>query len=223
MTHVFQGGGLAARATFARNGSNLVVTLENISPCDVTCPEEVLTAVFFDLDGLDSDTLTPVSAVLSDGSHVLFPISGDGTASGQIGGEYGFWPDLGAGPSWMGQTVISAVGLGNLIGPKTLFPGPPLYSPDSPNGLAYGLVCSADDPNGGNAKVTGAVPLVQTGVTFTLAGLPEGYALADSVHNVAFNYGTDLSPIPAPGALVLGIIGMAMVGWRTCRRRPDLD
>ena len=215
ISRTYSDGELLARATFATDGGNLLVTLENISPFDVTAPEQVLTAVYFDLaDGVE---LTPVMAVLSSGSEVLFPVEGDGLDSqGEIGGEYAYRDDLTCGPS---SRVIAASGLDDTLGPKHLFPGTGLWHPVSPNGLGYGLVSLGDNPTEGNAKVTGMVPLVQNGVVFTLTGLPANYDLAANLQNIEFNYGTEFSPTPVPGALVMGVMGMALIGWRTRRER----
>lgn len=210
------GLGLAADVTFAQDGENLVITLENTSTYDVLAPQQVLTGVFFDLATV---TLTPVSVVLANGSFVLFPVSGDGTdSSGEIGGEYGFRDDL-TGTS-TGELVISAVGMDDLVGKKDLFPGETLWDPDSPNGLGYGIVSVGDDATVGNTPVTGSVPLVNNGVVFTLSGLPTGFDLDGSVSNVSFNYGTGLnSIIPAPGALLLGMIGLGLARMAVRRIR----
>jgi hypothetical protein len=208
LSRTYTEGNLAARATFAQDGTSLVVTLENISPFDVTVPEEVLTAVYFDIPGV---TLTPVKAVPTPGSQVLFPVMGDGLDSnGEVGSEWAFRDDLTCGPTC---TVIAGSGLDDTLGPPHLFPGEPLWHPVSPNGLGYGITSGGDDPSLGNAKVTGAVPLIQNGLVFTLTGLPPGFDLEGNLGRVEFNYGTEFSPTPAPGAVVLGAIGLALVGW----------
>ena len=206
VTASFEMGRLSAEATFAADGNNLLVTLVNTSTYGSRNPSEVLTAVYFNLPGV---TLTPESAVLTDGSVVLFPVTGTGVDSnGEIGGEYAYLDGLTVVPT--GATkVITAVGLDDIAGPPDLFPGEPLWNPDSPDGLGYGLVASTD---GGNPAVTGRQPLVQNGVLFTLSGLPTGFDVDGLVADVTFNYGTEFNPIPAPGAILLGVIGLATTG-----------
>lgn len=218
LTVTFSQDHLAARATFVQDGTDLFVTLENISTFDVLAPSDVLTAVYFDMDG--AITLTKVRATLTDGSEVLFPPENndDGLdANGEVGGEYAYRNNL-SGPA---HNVISGVGLDDYMGPNDLFPGTPLWGPpsDSPNGLGYGITSDGDDPTVGNAKVTGDVPLVRSGIIFEFSGLPIGYDLDTSVHNVLFNYGTEFSPTPAPSAMALGATGLAIAGWWTRRRR----
>src|SRR5262249_17851368 len=79
-------GNLAASATFEARGSNLVVTLTNTSSSDVLVPTDVLTAVFFDIDG--NPTLTRTSAVICGNCSVLFaPAGGSGP---NVGGEWAY-------------------------------------------------------------------------------------------------------------------------------------
>jgi hypothetical protein len=78
-----------AEVTFAMQGTNLIVTLTNEATVDQDVPTDILTAVFFSLDGLPG--LTGVSGVLTPGSTV---VCGAGVAScGQpldnvVGGEW---------------------------------------------------------------------------------------------------------------------------------------
>jgi hypothetical protein len=219
-TYTYVDDPLAARATFAKDGTNLVVTLENISTFDVMSPGQVLTGVYFDLDG--SISLTPVSVALTAGSTVLFPEmsnTADGLdSSDEVGGEFAYREDLDVPPSPT-YRVAASVGLDDELGAPYLFPGEPLWGPasEAPDGLGYGIVSAGDDPTSGNAKVTGAVPLVKNGVVFVLDGLPDDFNVDTGISNVWFNYGTEFNPIPAPGAFVLGAIGIGILGWM--RRR----
>jgi hypothetical protein len=216
-------GDLLAKVTFAQDGGNLVVTLENISEFDVWNPADVLTAVFFNISGV---TLTPVSAALADGSTIVFPLAADLPAAqadgldinDEFGGEWGYRSDLAAGLIPTGAThVIAAVGLEDLVGPPHLFPGYDLDQPDSPDGINYGILSKGDVTSTGTPNVTGTEPLIWYGAVFTLSGLPESFDLENNISAIAFNYGTDLNVIPAPPAALLGVLGLALVGWVTRR------
>lgn len=199
-------GNLAASATFGVSGSNLLVTLTNTSLADVLVPAQVLTAVFFDLPG--GVTLSPVSALLGAGSTVLFgPSNG-----GNVGGEWAYIGNLNA-PA-PGNAGVSSSGLG-LFGDGN-FGGSDLQGPVSVDGLQYGITSAGDAWFTGNAAVTGKFALIKNQVVFTLSGLGAGSDLA-SISNVTFQYGTSLtenpSVVPAPAAALLGVIGLALVGW----------
>lgn len=193
---------LDATVIFQRSGSDLLVTLINSSSADVMTPEDVLTGVFFDIAG-PGLSLAAQSATLDTGSVVRWGASEPG---GGVGGEWAFRSGLSGAP---GGTAygISAAGLG-LFGPHEAFPGANLHAQNGPQGLNYGLLSAADDPLTGNTPVTGQFPLIQSGVVFTLSGLPEEFDLA-SITNVNVQYGTSLSEpsfitpiisVPAPTA-----------------------
>ena len=197
--------GRAASVTFDVSGSNLLVTLTNTSTADVLAPTDVLTAVFFDIQG--NPNLSRVSAKLSSGSTVLFPPSGTGTDSGGVvGGEWAYLSNLSSTPFNTSQG-ISSTGL-NLFGGKNRFPGTNLQGPVSPDGLQYGLTSAGDDPLTGNTPVTGGYALIKNSVDFILGGLPSGFQLS-RISNVHFLYGTNLTdvsfsgsppgPVPVPG------------------------
>ena len=220
-------GDLVGRVTFDQDGQNLLVTLENIAPSGATCPEEVLTGVYFDLLGLTSEQLgdlVRVRAVLTPGSVVVNPVSGDGLdTNDEVGAEYGFGHEL---PSGLpGRMVISAVGLDDYIGPPHLFPGENLWGPpsDAPDGLGYGIISGLGPM--ANAKVQ-EVPLVQNGVIFTLSGLPEGFVLHESpvhVQVAALNYGTEFNPVvPVPSAVWGGMMLLVAMGVVAGIRRRKL-
>src|SRR5262249_19247162 len=137
--------------------------------------------------------LTPVSAVLGNGSTVLFPdpaFAPSGTdPGGVVGGEWAYKSGLSGTPGSAKQGVSSS-GYG-LFGPSDLFPVDDLQSPTSPDGLQYGLV-SAGGVSGSNPNLTGKYALIKNSVVFTLSGLPQGFTTND-ISNVWFQYGTDLS------------------------------
>ena len=206
-------GDLAARATFDIVGSDLIVTLTNTSDVDVLVPADVLTAVFFDIAG--DPVLTPETAVVVLGSVVHF---GGTDPGGVVGGEWAYRAGLSGAP---GDTTrgISSAGFG-LFGPGDLFSGSNLSGPTSPDGLDYGITSAGDDVATGNTPVTGATPLIQNAVVFTL-GVPDGVMLSD-ISNVYFQYGTSLAEpsfphTPEPGTVVL--IASAVGALAILRRR----
>jgi MYXO-CTERM domain-containing protein len=90
----------------------------------------------------------------------------------------------------------------------------------SPNGIEYGLVNALfiGGANGGpNGPLNGPNALLTCSVTYTFYGFAD-FDEGD-IRNVMFNYGTDFSPIPAPGAALLGVIGLGTIAW--IRRRSS--
>ncbi len=195
--------GRAASAVFGLSGNTLTVTLTNTSAADVLDPAHVLTALFFDSSG----ALTPVSAALGAGSTVFFGPNG----GGNIGGEWAYASGLVGAPGGATRGISSA-GFGLFGGAN--FNGPDLAPPAAIDGLNYGLTSAGDNLANGNAAVTGNFPLIKNSAVFTLT-TSGGFDLG-SISNVSFQYGTALGEggvVPAPGAALLGAIGLGLVGW----------
>ncbi len=218
----FSSGNRAATVNFDSSGGDLIVTLTNTSTFDVLVPTDVLTAVFFELDG--NPTLTRVSALLPAGHSVLVGGTGVDVTPGDrvVGGEWSYLSGI-TNPSGHNQGV-SSTGVGS-FGPGNLFPGGNLQGPASPDGLQYGITSAGDDLLTGNGGVSGQ-HLIRNSVVFTLSGFsgePDNVITA-----VRFLYGTSLDEpqfegettviVPEPSTLALAIGGLAIAGL-LCRRR----
>ncbi len=217
-------GALAASASFDIVGGQLQIVLANISGVDVLVPSNVLTGMFFNVNG--NPALARLSA-LSNGTTYLgaAPISGAGTV---VGGEWGYKNGL---AQYGANTGISSSGLG-LFGPPNLFPGANLAGPASPDGLQYGLTSAGDNSATGNGGIMGN-ELTKSAVTFMLGSLSAGFTLAD-ISNVTFQYGTALSDphfpgngggggggggeLPEPGTLTLFGLGALALAARRKRK-----
>lgn len=220
----FTQGTLSARATFEKVGGNLRITLENIAAGTVEKQENMLTGVFFNLAGVTFDagnltnTVAPSAAALAHGDGPIVNPDmadlddGDGLdGNGEIGGEWAY-EDFQVGVHVPGANfAVGSVGMDFLLGnDDLLFRGPALDAPDdSPDGINYAITpLGGLGPNPkGNA---GKNPLSRGGVVITLF-TSDSWNESD-IGNVSFNYGTGLNPIPAPGAVLLGMLGLSMVG-----------
>lgn len=221
----FAQGNLAANATFSKSGDNLTITLRNTATVDVANPTDVLTGLFFDIAG-PAALLTRVSALLESltGTPVLFasgtnqPFTGYNGTNGDVGSEVGYRTGASTQQAGIGDHAIGHVGMEDFLGVQ--FMGAPtrfdsndannLQGPLSPNGIEYGLVNSTYT-GGGNNPVNGPNALITNGMIYTFTGFA-GFNESD-ISNIRFNYGTEFNPvIPAPPAVLLGILGFSMVG-----------
>jgi hypothetical protein len=220
-------GTLSASVEFDIVGTDLIVTLTNTSTADVLAPGDVLTAVFFNLDG--DPALSRDSAVLN-ASTVFYDSDGQ-PAGGVVGGEWAYLNGL---TQYGANAGISSSGFG-LFGPSNVFPGANLAGPVEPDGVQYGLLSAGDDINTGNGGITGSDGLIRNSVTFTLDSLPAGFTSAD-IGTVTFQYGTALTethiigectencpPLlqtPEPGSLALIAVGaLALAATRRKLKR----
>jgi hypothetical protein len=218
VTFATASGPIAASVSFNLVGGNLEVILTNTGTGDVTAPNQVLTAVFFDISGADP-TLNPLSAVLNGGSTVFYDADGQ-PAGGVVGGEWAYASGLSGAP--LGADYgISSSGFG-LFGPGDLFPGADLEDPVSPDGVQYGLLSAGDNTATGNGGITGSGGLIKNSVKFTLDSVPTGF-LVSQISNVSFQYGTGLDEpnipaIPEPETYAMLLAGLGLMGFVARRR-----
>lgn len=213
----FSSGDLAATADFTlTGGGQLQVVLTNTSTQDVEYPNQVLTALFFDVNS--SVILTPDTALLTAGSTVFSDPDGQ-PVGGNVGGEWayntGFYGPNGA------NSGISSAGF-SLFGAAN-FNGPDLDNmPASVDGFGYGISSAGDiigNQDHGNPIQTGTVPLINNSVTFlfNVTGTPIDL---DNIQHMSVQYGTSLSEpniVPIPAAAWLfgsALLGIAGVGYR---------
>jgi hypothetical protein len=217
-------GTLSASATFGASGTDLLVILTNSSGSDVLHPRDVLTAIYFDIEG-SLLSLARDSAIIGPTSAVLFGTTDPG---GVVGGEWEYLSNASV-TTPLGQNyVISSSGL-DLAGNGGLFPGSNLQGPVSVDGIQYGITSEGDDPDTGNAAVKGKNALVKNQVVFKLSGLPAGFDPSTSVRNVQFQYGTTscskkgtgkdvcVTGIPEPGTLSMLALSIFFITRRRVR------
>ena len=212
--------GLGATAEFEIVGSDLCITLTNISTKDALGPADMLSGLFFDLTG--NPSLTPVSAFLAGGSTVIITPSGaagpDG--GGNVGGEWAYKSGLSSAPHGANQGLAavgySAIGFGN-----GNFNGPNLAGPGS--GAVNGPQMSITSLNDNLLTYSGAdTEYIRNSVKFTLSGLPGGFLLSD-ISNVSAQFGSSLDEpnlaVPEPATLAFLGIGLVVLGLSRRRRR----
>ncbi len=220
---------LHASVTFAVSNLDLIITLANTGSYDPSVSADILTSIFFKIDG--DPALTPVSAQLGPDASVIghpLPLGFDGN----VGGEWAYQNDLTKAPSGANEG-ISTVGF-KWFKANDLFPGPNLQGPKAPGGVKFGITTINDlySNDKGGLKSQG---LIQAEVIFTLADLPEGFEYTDiatEISDVTFQYGTNLkqpdilgdaiAQIPEPSTISLvaaGLLGALTLARRKMSRR----
>jgi hypothetical protein len=174
---------LSASATFTVSNLELIVTLSNTGTFDPQTANDILTAVFFTLDG--DPKLTPESAQLAPGSSVIghrLPLE----FTGDVSSQWAYKNDLVGAPDGTDEG-ISSTDL-KWFNTKNALSKDKIKGFGSLNGVSFGLT-TPDDLGGhdrGNLKNQG---LTQNSVVLTFGGLPTNFSIAD-ISDVTFQYGT---------------------------------
>lgn len=185
-------GALSASAMFDFTGDILTITLTNAAALGSALdPGAMLTGLTFDLLGAD---LIPLSAsveagAIANGSNCDQVVGGCTAATTNVGGEFSYY-DAGN-TQW-----IASAGYIPGNGSSGNFGGSSLQSPDSLNGVEFGIADCGYVDGSGNGGVENQA-LIRCGAVFTLSGVG-AYSIGD-LSNVLFRYGTDLSEPVIPG------------------------
>ena len=203
---------LQASATFVVSNLELVVTLSNDATFDPNDAPDILTGVFFAIEG--DPALTPVSAMVGPGSLMIDhrPLSG---FTGDVGSEWAYRNSLTGAPLGANEGV-SSTDL-KWFGKKNLFPGRNIPGAGSLNGVAFGLTTLFDSPGNDRSNIKNQ-SLIENSAVFTFSGLSEGFALAD-ISGITFQYGTSLKQpeltgvtvVPEPTPIMLVAAGLGLL------------
>lgn len=228
MTVDFNDGTRAAQATFeifdlGGGNSELRIKLQNLTTVGVEIPMQVLTGLWFNI--ADPTNLSGGSVWLTAGSSILNADKADNDPDGDgveliggtsyVSGEFGM--ETGADVSALFpqyNVAIASVGLDDLLGTDDRFAGQNLDDPLAPDGFNYGILGASGLASDANNPLF-EEPMIVDGVWISV-NYAGALALSD-ITNIAFQYGTEAKPIPVPGAVVLAMVGLGLVGW--VRRR----
>jgi hypothetical protein len=211
---------LAASATFSVSNLDLVVTLSNISTYDPMVANDILTGIFFSING--DPKLIPESAQVAPGSSVIDHSLPAGF-TGDVGSQWAYRNDLVGAPNGTDEG-ISTTSL-RWFGPRDLFSTKKIKGFGSFGGISFGLTTLNDLPGNDRGGLKNQA-VIQNSVVFTFAGLPENFSLSDISH-VTFQYSTDLrapeletmmNGVPEPPTIVLvaaGLLGVLVAGRST--------
>jgi hypothetical protein len=213
---------LSASANFVVNAAanTLTITLANTSLTDALNPSDVLSGVYFNING--GPALTPVSALLAAGSVVIQ--ENTPPAGGNVGGEWAYLSGLtGFGGATRG---ISSSGMDDVFG-NANFNGPDLSSPNAVNGMNYGIVPASQADGDGNGGMDGEDGFIRNSVVFVLSYNGADFS-ESAIGNVSFQYGTSQTQPNIPGrppgdtvpdgGATVALLGLGLVALGASRR-----
>ena len=212
---------LSASATFVVSDLQLVVTLSNTGSFAPVNANDILTGVFFTIDG--DPKLTPESAQVAPGDSVIghrLPLG----FSGDVGSQWAYRNDLVNAPNGTDEG-ISSTSL-KWFSAKNVFSKTKIKGFGSFGGISFGL--TTDDDLGGHSRGNlKNQALIQDSVVFTFSGLPQDFSPSD-ISDVTFAYGTSVKApkligevttddIPEPATIALVVVSLlGALGARRC-------
>ena len=217
---------LNASATFSISDLDLIVTLSNTGTFDPANADDILTGIFFTING--DPKLTPESAEVAHGSSVIghrLPLG----FAGDVGSQWAYRNDLVRAPNGTDEG-ISSTSL-KWFGTKNLFSSKKIKGFGSFGGISFGIT-TLDDLGGNDRGSLKNQAVIQNSVVFTFSGLPNNFSLSD-ISNVTFQYGTrlkqpeligeaaanDIGETPTITLLAAGMLGaLAAMQWGVVRK-----
>ena len=225
---------LAAEAEFTiiNGGTQLKINLSNISTFAVEHPVDLLAGLAFSIDG-DAE-ISPVSAMLGDGTSFVFPEASDNSLMGvtDVSGEVGFAEGTNAALN-NAEYGASVNGNFGLFGAMNRFDNSTnLDGTESPGGANFGIVSEGGlDPAGMQPDISGDEPLIggSTPTLMLLFDITDGTITEADINNVSFFYGTGQDavypgetpppPFIVPEPATMGLMVLGMAGLALHRRR----
>lgn len=209
------GSAVSASADFSTSGTNLVITLKNTTAGGTPTKTQVLTGLFFTIDGSN-----PVLSLAGTGttlgtSSLLYTDATHSTNSADLNGSYLFLSHPGG---TLSQSFPYEYGLG-CVGAGGLFPAGQFTK--GGGGDDYAIVASGTDLSLSTFK--NDFPYEENSVQFTLNGF--GSTDLSRITGVTFMFGSDgtgivsgTSSVPEPGVAAL-LAGCGVTGTLLHLRR----